>query len=59
MGMVSKMYFVQDNDEAFLIKNKRLVGLTLEISEYASELELLINATKQRYEENSINLRTG
>ena len=40
MGMMFKVYFMQDKDKAVLIKNKGLVNSAPEISGYAKELRV-------------------
>ena len=59
MGMVSKLHAIRDKDEAGFIKNKSLVDAFPEIKDFASDLEIHINSTKQRFGVNSLDIRNG
>ena len=59
MGMVFKLHAIRDKDEAGFIKNKSLVDAFPEIKDFASDLEIHINSTKQRFGENSLDIRNG
>ena len=47
MGMVSRISLMQDKDEGRLVKNRSLVNSA---PDYARDLKLLINSTKQDLE---------
>ena len=59
MGMVSKLHTIRDKDEGGFIKNKSLLDAFPEIKDFASDLEIHINSTKQRFGVNSLDIRNG
>ena len=59
MGMVPKMLAIKDKDETILIKNKSWVDAFPEVKDYANDLSALINATRERFGVNSLDIRNG
>ena len=57
MGMVPKVLAMKDKYEAILIKNKSLVNALAEVKDYANDLSALINATRERFGVNSLDIR--